>query len=425
MLNMAFIRENLERVREGIRNRQHDAAPLDRALGLDDERKKLQAETDKLKAERNQLGPEIAKRKKAGQDAADLLAKGTEISERSKGLEARQGEVERELNEVLMGIANTPLAEVPVGKTAEDNREIRKGGRRKEFGFKTLPHWELAEKLGLLDFPRGAKLAGSHWPLYWGAGARLERAMVQLFLDTQTRENGYTEVSTPFVANRATMTGTGQLPKFEADMYRIEPDDLFLIPTSEVTITNIFRDETIEREKLPIRMTGYSPCFRREAGAYGKDTRGIQRVHQFDKVEMVKITTPEQAAAEHESMLKNAETLCDRLGLEWRTILLCTGDMGFGSCKTYDIEVWAPVTARWFECSSVSQFGDFQARRMNMRYRDEGGKLRFVNTLNGSGLATPRIWIALLETYQNEDGSLTVPEVLRPYMGGLERISKA
>ncbi|MGH7295169.1 MAG: serine--tRNA ligase, partial [Polyangiaceae bacterium] len=250
-------------------------------------------------------------------------------------------------------------------------------------------------------------------------------AMVQWFLDVQTRENGYLEVQTPFLANRATMTGTGQLPKFEADMYRVDADDLFLIPTSEVTITNIHRDETLPLERLPLRMTGYSPCFRREAGAYGKDTRGIQRVHQFDKVEMVKLTTPEQAEAEHRSMLRNAETLVERLGLEGRTICLCTGDMGFGSCKTYDVEVWAPVTGKWFEASSVSQFGDFQARRMNMRFRDADGKLRHVHTLNGSGLATPRIWIALLETYQQADGSLDVPAVLRPYIGGLERISAA
>jgi seryl-tRNA synthetase len=422
MLNIAFVRENADLVRTALRNRGHDSETVDRALSLDDERRRLQAETDKLKAERNALGPEIAKRKKSGADASDLLAKGQELAERGKGLELKQTDVEKQLNELLLDTANVPLADVPVGKTAADNVEVRKGGKRKEFGWKALPHWELAEKLGLLDFPRGAKLTGSHWPLYWGAGARLERAMIQLFLDTQTGENGYTEVSTPFVANRATMTGTGQLPKFESDMYRIDADDLFLIPTSEVTITNIFRDENVPLEALPMRFTGYSPCFRREAGAYGKDTRGIQRVHQFDKVEMVKLTTPEQAEAEHQSMLRNAEGLCDRLGLEWRTIVLCTGDMGFGSCKTYDVEVWAPVTGRWFECSSVSQFGDFQARRMNIRFRDAQGKLRHVHTLNGSGLATPRIWIALLETYQNEDGSLTVPEALRKYMGGLERI---
>jgi seryl-tRNA synthetase len=425
VLHIGYVRENADLVRTALRNRGHDAAPIDQALGLDDERRRLQAETDKLKAERNQLGPEIAKRKKAGADASDILSRTAELAEKGKSLEARHAEVERELEKVLLNVANPPLADVPVGKSAAENVEVHKGGKRKEFGYKALPHWELAERLGIFDFPRGAKLAGSHWPLYYGLGARLERAMIQFFLDTQTRENGYTEVYTPFVANRATMTGTGQLPKFEDDMYRIAPDDLFLIPTSEVTITNMYRDETVAPEQLPIRLTGFSACFRREAGAYGKDTRGIQRVHQFDKVEMVKLTTAEQSEAEHQSMLKNAETLCDRLGLEWRTILLCTGDMGFGSCKTYDVEVWAPVTGRWFECSSVSQFGDFQSRRMNIRYRDAGGKLRFVHTLNGSGLATPRIWIALLETYQNEDGSVTVPEVLRPYMGGVERIAKA
>jgi seryl-tRNA synthetase len=422
MLNIAFIRENPDRVREALRNRGHDTAPVDRALALDEERRKTQTELDALKAERNAIGPEIAKRKKAGLDAADLLRKTGEIAERGKALEARLSERERALDELLMNVANVPLPEVPVGRDAADNKEIRRFGERKTFGFAARPHWEVAERLGLLDFARGAKLTGSHWPLYMGKGAALERAMVQLFLDVQTRENGYAEVSTPFLANRATMTGTGQLPKFEADMYRVDADDLFLIPTSEVTITNIYRDETLLSSAMPVRMTGYSPCFRREAGAYGKDTRGIQRVHQFDKVEMVKLCAPEAAAAEHEAMLANAEGLVRRLGLEGRTILLCTGDMGFGSAKTYDVEVWAPVTGRWFEASSVSQFGDFQARRMNIRYRDAEGKLRFVHTLNGSGLATPRIWIALLETYQNEDGSLTVPDALRPYMGGLERI---
>jgi seryl-tRNA synthetase len=425
MLHITFVRENADKVRQALRNRGHALEPLEKALALDEERRRLQGETDKLKAERNALGPEIAKRKKEKQDAADLLAKGAEIAERAKALEARQGEVERALDDLLLNIANVPLDDVPVGKNAADNVEVRKGGTRRTYAWKALPHWELAEKLGLLDFTRGAKLTGSHWPLYVGMGARLERAMVQWFLDVQTRENGYLEVQTPVLANRATMRGTGQLPKFEDDMYRVDADDLFLIPTSEVTITNIHRDETLPLERLPLRMTGYSPCFRREAGAYGADTRGIQRVHQFDKVEMVKLTTPEQAEAEHRSMLRNAETLVDRLGLEWRTICLCTGDMGFGSCKTYDVEVWAPVTGRWFECSSVSQFGDFQARRMNIRFRDAQGKMRHVHTLNGSGLATPRIWIAILETYQNEDGSLTVPEVLRPYMGGVERITGA
>jgi len=425
MLPITFVRENQDQVRTALKNRGHSTEPVEKALALDEERRKLQTETDQIKSQKNLLGPEIAKRKKEKQDAADLLAKGTELNERSKGLEARLAEVERDLETLLLDVANVPLADVPVGKSAADNVEVRKGGARKAHAFKALPHWELAEKLGLLDFTRGAKLTGSHWPLYMGLGARLERAMVQWFLDVQTRENGYTEVQTPVVANRATMRGTGQLPKFESDMYKIDADDLFLIPTSEVTITNIYRDEQIALENLPVRMTGYSPCFRREAGAYGADTRGIQRVHQFDKVEMVKLAAPEQAEAEHQSMLKNAEDLVTRLGLEWRTIALCTGDMGFGSCKTYDVEVWAPVTGRWFECSSVSQFGEFQARRMNIRFRDAAAKLRHVHTLNGSGLATPRIWIALLETYQNEDGSLTVPDVLRPYMGGVERITKA
>jgi seryl-tRNA synthetase len=425
MLSMAFVRENAEKVREGLRSRGHATEPIDRALAVDAERRKVQTELDRLKAERNAIGPEIAKRKKAGGDASDLLAKTAELAERTRALEAQLAAAERELDEILLGVANVPLADVPPGKDAADNVEIRRFGARRSFDFPARPHWEVAERLGLIDFGRGAKLTGSHWPLFMGMGARLERAMVQWFLDVQTRENGYTEVATPFVANRATMTGTGQLPKFEADMYRIDADDLFLIPTAEVTITNIYREETLPASALPVRLTGYSPCFRREAGAYGKETRGIQRVHQFSKVEMVKLAAPEQAEAEHQSMLGNAERLVERLGLEGRTILLCTGDMGFSAAKTYDVEVWAPVSGRWFECSSVSQFTDFQARRMNIRFRDEAGKLRHVHTLNGSGLATPRIWIALLETYQNEDGSLTVPEVLRPYMGGVERIGPA
>jgi seryl-tRNA synthetase len=425
MLNMAFIRENAKEVREALRNRGGTPEPVDRAIALDEVRRGAQAELDRLKAERNAIGPEIARRKKAGEDATDLLAKTAEIAERAKALEARLAEAERALEALLLDIPNVPLPDVPVGKDAAENVEVRRWGERRTFSFAARPHWELAERLGLIDFSRGAKLAASHWPLFMGLGARLERAMIQWFLDVQTRENGYTEVMTPFCANRATMTGTGQLPKFESDMYRIDADDLFLIPTSEVTITNIYRDETIPRERLPIKFTAYSPCFRREAGAYGKDTRGIQRVHQFSKVEMVKLTAPEQEEAEHQAMVGNAEDLVRRLGLEGRTILLCTGDMGFASRKTYDIEVFAPVTGRWFECSSVSQFGDFQARRMNIRYRDEAGKLRHVHTLNGSGLATPRIWIALLETYQNADGSVTVPEALRPYMGGAERIGPA
>lgn len=422
MLNIAYIRENPDHVRKALASRGHDAAPINQVLGLDEARRATQTELDSLKAERNKIGPEIAARKKSGADASDLLKKTSLIADRTKELDAKLGELEGTIREILLNVANVPLADVPIGKDAAENVQVRTWGERKAFSFAARPHWEIAERLSLIDFPRGAKLAGSHWPLYMGKGAALERAMIQFFLDVQTRENGYTEVSTPFLANRATMTGTGQLPKFESDMYRVDADDLFLIPTSEVTITNMYRDETLPSAELPLKMTGYSPCFRREAGAYGKDTRGIQRVHQFDKVEMVKLCAPERAEAEHEAMLANAEDLVKRLGLEGRSILLCTGDMGFGAAKTYDVEVWAPVTGRFFEASSVSQFGDFQARRMNIRYRDADGKMRFVHTLNGSGLATPRIWIALLETYQHEDGSVTVPEALRPYMGGVTRI---
>jgi seryl-tRNA synthetase len=340
-----------------------------------------------------------------------------------KALDARLGEVEAEQKKILLEVPNVPLPDVPVGKDAADNVEVKKWGERRTFAFDARPHWEVAERLGFFDFARGAKLTGSHWPVYMGLGARFERALIQMMLDFQTRERGYVEVSPPFVVNRDTMVGTGQLPKFEEDMYRINPDDLFLIPTAEVPLTNLHREETLAASELPKRYAGYTPCYRREAGAYGKDTRGIQRVHQFDKVELVKICAADQAEAEHEGMLADATAVCERLGLEHRVIVLCTGDMGFGSAKTYDIEVWAPVTGRWFECSSVSQCGEFQARRLNLRYRTEAkGPLRFCHTLNGSGLATPRVLIALLETYQRADGGLDVPEALRSYMGGMERV---
>jgi len=422
VLALSLVRDQPDTVRKALRDRRHPTEAVDRVVALDDERRRLQQEADALKAERNQQGPEIAKRKREGQDASDLLRRGAEIAERVKALDARLSEVEAEQKKLLLHIPNVPLADVPVGADANDNVLVRKGGERRTFAFEARPHWEIAERLGLFDFARGAKIAGSHWPLYVGLGARLERALIQFMLDLQTRERGYVEVSPPFVVNRATMVGTGQLPKFEDDMYRVDLDDLFLIPTAEVPITNLHREETLGQADLPRRYAGYTPCWRREAGAYGKDTRGIQRVHQFDKVELVKLCAPEQAEPEHQGMLADATAVCERLGLEHRVILLCTGDTGFGSCKTYDVELWAPVTGRWFECSSVSQCGEFQARRLNTRYRDAEGKLRFVHTLNGSGLATPRVLIALLETYQRADGGLDVPEALRGYMGGVARI---
>ncbi|MHC4831779.1 MAG: serine--tRNA ligase, partial [Planctomycetota bacterium] len=373
--------------------------------------------------ERNEIGPKIAKAKKAGEDASALLARGGEIGKETKALDKERGEAEHSLNEVLLTLPNLALPEVPVGTDESANVEIRRSGARRTFeGFEGKPHYELTESLGLVDMTRGAKLAGSSWPLYTGPGAALERALIQLFLDTQTREHGYTEMMTPFVANRETMTGTGQLPKFIHDMYHLADDDLFLIPTSEVTLTNIYRGEILPGAELPKQLTAYSPCFRREAGAAGKDTRGVQRVHQFNKVEMVQITREDQSADALEAMVTHATTLLERLGLEHRVIVLCTGDMGFGAAKTYDIEVYGPVSGKWFECSSISNCLDFQARRMKLRYRDENKKIHHCHTLNGSGLATPRVFVTLLETFQNADGSVTIPEVLRPYLGGIEKL---
>ena len=332
-------------------------------------------------------------------------------------------EVEAHLKLNLLYIPNMPSDTTPIGESEDDNPVIRSWGEKVELGFEPKPHWELGADLGLFDLERGAKLSGSGFPLFTGKGAKLERALIQLMLDLHTEEHGYVEVATPFMCNEQTMTGTGQLPKFAEDMYTVPIDGLYLIPTAEVPVTNMYANEILDQE-LPIFHTAYTPCFRREAGSAGKDTRGLLRVHQFDKVEMVKFTTPETSEAEHETLTANAEAVLQKLGLHYQVIELCTADIGFSASKCYDIELWAPAQDKWLEVSSCSNFKDYQARRANIRYRDENGKPQFVHTLNGSGVALPRLVIAIMENNQNEDGSIDLPEVLWPYMGGLKKLEK-
>ncbi|MBP6963985.1 MAG: serine--tRNA ligase [Armatimonadetes bacterium] len=423
MLDPKTIRANPDLVRQSLKNRNSDEAVLDDFLAADEDRRKFLAEAEALKALRNTVSEEISKMKRESRDASAEIARMREVSDRIKGLDGQVRELDERVEAVAMVIPNPPHDSVPIGRDDADNPIIRNWGEPRKFDFAPVPHWDLAGRLGMVDFERGARLAGSGFILYTGWGARLERALINFMLDLHVAKHGYREVFTPFVANRPTMTGTGQLPKFEFDMYRMPEDDLFLIPTSEVTITNIFQGEILDADALPMYMTAYSPCFRREAGAAGKDTRGLLRVHQFDKVEMVKICRPETSWDEHEKLTSNAEDVLQALGLPYRVKLLCTGDMGFSAAKTYDLEAWAPGVEQWLEVSSCSNCTDFQARRMNARFRPEAGaKPEFVHTLNGSGVALPRTVIAVMENYQQEDGSVVVPEALRPYMGDLEVI---
>lgn len=426
MLDPKLIRANPDAVREGIRNKRVDTAVLDEFLEADELWRRELTEVDRLKALRNTVSDQISKMKRAGEDASAEIARMREVSERIKELDATVRELEERAQKALMMLPNLPDESVPVGQDANDNVIVRQWGEPRAFDFKPLPHWEIATRLGLIDFERGARLSGSGFILYTGLGARLERALINWMLDLHISKHGYTEVFTPALANRPTMVGTGQLPKFEFDMYRLPDDDMFLIPTSEVTVTNIYREEILDADSLPIYFTAYSPCFRREAGSAGKDTRGLLRVHQFDKVEMVKCCTPETSFDELEKLTANAEDVLQGLGLPYRVVLLCTGDMGFSAAKTYDLEAWAPGVEQWLEVSSCSNCTDFQARRMNARFRREpGAKPEFIHTLNGSGVALPRTYVAILENYQQADGSVVIPEVLRPYMDGLEVIRPA
>jgi seryl-tRNA synthetase len=414
MLDPKFVAENRDLVKRAAAQKHEKRADVDAVVALNDLRRKTQTELDNVNHESKKISEEY----RTSADKAALGRRGAEVKERIKALEAQMRDAETKLREALQWLPNVPHESVPVGEDASANKVEKSWGSRRSFGFKPKPHWETGAKLGILDEERAAKLSGSNWLLLKGAGARLERALINYFLDVHTRENGYTEIWPPYLVNRASMFGTGQLPKLEEDMYRLKDDDLFLIPTAEVPVTNLHRDETLAAKDLPVKYTAYTACFRREAGAYGKDTRGMVRIHQFDKVEMVRFVHPEQSWTQLEELTRNAETLLERLGLEYRRVLLSTGDMSFASAKTFDLEVWSPGVDRWLEVSSCSNFTDFQARRMNCRFRDADGKVKFVHTLNGSGLALPRIVIAILENYQREDGSVEIPEALHPFFGG-------
>jgi seryl-tRNA synthetase len=417
MLDLGYVRQHFEEIEKMLRNRgaKLDLAPF---REIDGERRKIITSTERLKAERNKASDEIVKLKKSGGDASEILARMKEVSEQIKRDDERVTELDEQLKQFLLVIPNMPHASVPVGHSAADNVEVRRWGAPPKFDFAARPHWELGEGAGILDLEAAVKIAGARFAVYKGLGARLERAIANFFLDLHTREHGYQEILPPFIVNTASLTGVGQLPKFAADMFHLEGTDLWLTPTSEVELMSLHRDETLDADSLPLKVCAWTACFRSEAGAAGKDTRGIKRQHQFQKVEMFKYTRPEQSYDELESLVHNAETALQRLGLHHRTVLLCTGDMGFASSKTYDIEVWLPSSNEFMEISSCSNTEAFQARRSSIRFKQKGGgKSEFVHTLNGSGLAVGRTWIALVENYQQADGSILIPEALQSYMG--------
>ncbi|NOX97344.1 MAG: serine--tRNA ligase [Nitrospirae bacterium] len=424
MLDLKFIRENVPVVKESLNNRNTEVE-IDKLLQLDKERRDLLAQVEELKHQRNVVSETIGKLKKAGKEAREELREMKAVAQKIKEFDAKVGQLNEKIREKSLLIPNIPHKTVPVGKSPRDNVEVRQWGQQPRFDFSPRSHWDLAGDLGIIDFPRASKLSGSHFALYRGWGARLERALISFMLDLHTQKHGYTEISPPFIVKRECMVGTGQLPKLEEDMYRCEEDDFFLIPTAEVPLTNMHREEILKSEDLPLYYCAYTPCFRREAGSYGKDTRGLVRIHQFDKVELVKFVPPQDSGEELEKLVRDAEEVLQALGLHYRVLSLCTADISFAAAKCYDIEVWAPGERRYLEVSSCSSFGDFQARRAQIRYRPPGGtKAEFVHTLNGSGVALPRAVVAILETYQQKDGSVIIPEPLRPYMGGTEKISK-
>ena len=424
MLDAKFIREHLEEVRDRIALRGQ-AVNFDQFLLIDGERRKNLQEWEKLRALQKKVSDEVSKKKKEGQEASELIAEMKKVSQEMKELDVIVQEKEKALQDFLLTVPNLPHSSVPEGKDSSDNVEVRRWGEIPRFDFKPKPHWDIGEELGILDFKTGAKLAGARFTLYLDLGAKLERALINFMLDLHTREHGYREILPPFMVNRATMTGTGQLPKFEEELFKVEGTDYFLIPTAEVPVTNIHQDEVLEEGALPLYYTAYTPCFRKEAGSYGKDVRGLIRQHQFNKVELVKVTKPENSYDELEKLTSNAEEVLRRLNIPYRVITLCTGDLGFSAAKTYDIEVWLPGQNAFKEISSCSNCEDFQARRAKIRYRISGkSKTEYVHTLNGSGLAVGRTLIAILENYQQADGSVLIPEVLRPYLHGVERIEK-
>ena len=440
MLDLGFVRANLEVVEEKLRARGADpAALLGDFRALDASRREAITLAERLKARRNELSQKVGALKKAGQDATAVMDETRALKDQLDELDQTAAALDDRLRQLLAGIPNLTRDEVPVGKSEADNATVKTWGEKPVFDFEAKPHWELGESLGILDLERAAKLSGARFAVYMGAGARLERALISFMLDLHTEKHGYTEVLPPFMVNSKSLFGTGQLPKFAEDLFRcsdadaeavargeFKENDHWLIPTAEVPVTNLYRDEILDEARLPICLTAYTPCFRAEAGAAGKDTRGIIRQHQFQKVEMVKFTRPEDSDAEHEKLTRDAEEILETLGLPYRRVLLCTGDTGFSSAKTFDLEVWLPGQQLYREISSCSNFEGFQARRANIRYRAAGakGKPEFVHTINGSGLAVGRTWLAIVENYQQADGSVVIPEALRPYMGGLERISR-
>jgi len=427
MLDLNFVRDNLPLVEEKLRQRGMDPSAVLKDFGeVDTQRRQAITEAETLKARRNKASDDIAKLKKSGQDATAAMAETKELREQVQTREKTAADLDARLQEILAGIPNLPHASVPVGHSADENIEVRRWGQAPQFDFTPKPHWELGEQLGILDLERAVKLTGARFAVYWDLGAKLERALANFMLDLHTREHGYTEVLPPYLVNSDSMYGTGQLPKFAADSFRVPhgEKDLWLIPTAEVPVTNLYRNEILDAERLPISLTAYTPCFRSEAGSYGKDVRGIIRQHQFQKVELVKFSRPENSYEEHEKLTRDAEQILQKLGLHYRTMALCTGDMGPSSAKTYDIEVWLPGQQLFREISSCSNFESYQARRANIRYRPEGkNKTEFVHTLNGSGLAVGRTWVAIVENYQQADGSVIVPEALGPSVGA-ERLKK-
>lgn len=425
MLDLRLIRTDPESVRRALARRGDPSLPgvVDRVLALDEDRRKAIGEADGLKARRNEVSRTVGERKRAGEDAGELVEEMREVGERITALDRDVAELDEMIRDILLRTPNLPLDEVQEGG-ADANVVVRSHGEPVRHDFPAKPHWELGEALGLLDLPRGARVSGSGFPVLRGGGARLQRVLIDWMLDLHVSEHGYTELRVPYLVSRDTLVGTGQLPKFEEDLYQAERDDLWLIPTAEVPVTNLHTNEILPADQLPLRYTAYTPCFRREAGAAGADTRGLLRVHQFDKVELVRYERPERSRDALEEMTREAEVILQRLGLAYRVVLLSTGDMGFGSTMTYDLEVWAPGVERWLEVSSVSVCGDFQARRANLRFRPAPGeKPEFLHTLNGSALALPRIMVAILETYQQSDGSVTVPEAIRERLG-LARLTR-
>jgi len=421
MLDLNFVRDNIPKIEQMLRNRgMNPDTVLKDFRTIDTQRRQAIQSAETVRAERNRLSAEIPKMQKAGQDASQLISDAKDMRVQIQELEKASQEYDASMSEVLVSIPNVPHESVPVGKSAEDNVEVRRWGAPPKFDFTPKPHWDLGEQLGILDLQRAVKVTGGRFAVYWDQGAKLERALANFMLDVHTKEHRYTEVLPPFMVNSESMYGTGQLPKFADDLFRVPHGEreLWLIPTAEVPVTNLYRDEVLDNAKLPISLTAYTPCFRSEAGSYGKDVRGIIRQHQFQKVELVKFSRPEESYEQLEKLTHDAEEILQKLGLHYRVVVLCTSDMSFSSAKTYDLEVWLPGQQLFREISSCSNFESFQARRANIRYRqEEKKKPSFVHTLNGSGLAVGRTWLAILENYQQADGSVLVPEVLRPYMG--------